>query len=74
MTQTNEHERHYPKNADLILAAREDSERYWFAHPHDESHVSTPAMTEEQARKLCSDEHPGVDPDEWEPVNIDEVV
>ena len=58
-------ERTYPADADMHLAARDDSERYAFADPIG-GLITVPATSREQARTLAADEFPGFDPVDFE--------
>lgn len=57
-------ERYYPVDADIRIAAKKQSERYQVNTPHG-SIMSVPAMNEEQAKKLASDEFPNTDPSDF---------
>ncbi|SIS21771.1 hypothetical protein [Natronorubrum thiooxidans] len=61
-------ERHYPKNASIRLAARDDTEAYYFKTPTG-GVMQVPAMNAEQARQLAADEYHGFGPDDFEQVD-----
>lgn len=64
MTET----RRYPDDIDIRMAAREDSERYYFRNPTG-GIASTPAMDAEQARRHLADKTRGFGPGDFEQVD-----
>jgi len=58
-------DRHYPPEADIIIASKDGSSRYDVEHPDIEGKMNTPAMDEEMACKMASDEHPETEWTEW---------
>jgi hypothetical protein len=51
-------ERNHPANADILLAARDDSSRYYFVKRRGSGVVSIPATNSRLARELAADEYP----------------
>lgn len=60
-----ESERKHPREASIILAADERSEKCILNTPY-ESVFSTAAMDEQQAKELAADEFPDAEPDDFE--------
>lgn len=58
----------YPKEAGVILAARDGSERYYFRSPTG-TIASIPAMDADQARELLADRVRGFGPEDFEQVD-----
>lgn len=58
----------YPRSADIQLAARDGSKRYYFRDPPG-GIICVPAMKADQARKLAADEYRGFPPEDFEQVD-----
>lgn len=60
--------RHYPRNFDIRVAARDGSERYYFRSPTG-GIASTPALNTEMAREILADQVRGFGPQAFEQVD-----
>lgn len=65
---TRDSHRSYPKEAGVILASKNGSDRYYFRTPTN-SVMSVPAMNADQARELAADEFRGFSPEDFEQIS-----
>lgn len=65
-------ERKHPANADIFLAAHEDSSRHYFAKRHESGVMSVPATNGRLARELAADEYPSLSVEDFHEISEEE--